>query len=82
MGRHSRHSRHRLGRPGLVHCLEHDSVAETLAGVRRTWFAALLAPARHNLSEPRRRSPVAVVRRIWAPAPAPAPAAPATAAAA
>jgi hypothetical protein len=73
MGRHSRHSRHRLGKPGLVHCRAHGSVAQALAGGSRHWFATLLVPARHSPGASRRRSPMAVARRIWTPAAAQVP---------
>ncbi|GAA5116057.1 hypothetical protein [Haloechinothrix salitolerans] len=48
--------RHRLGTPGLVHCVEHRPVAEALAEFRRSWFAALLVPAKHSLAGLRRRT--------------------------
>lgn len=47
---------HRLGTPGLVHCVEIRSVADALAEYRRGWFATLLVPARHSLAGLRRRA--------------------------
>lgn len=48
--------RHRLGTPGLVHCVGIRSVADALAEYRRGWFATLLVPARHSLAGLRRRA--------------------------
>ncbi|MPY77790.1 MAG: hypothetical protein GEV04_04705 [Actinophytocola sp.] len=61
--------RHRLGTPGLVHCVEHRPVAEALAEFRRSWFSALLVPAKHSLAGLRRRARASTPReRVWAPA--------------
>lgn len=60
--------RHRLGTPGLVHCVEHRPVAEALAEYRRSWFAALLTPARHSLAGLRRRARATARGRTLAPA--------------
>lgn len=57
--------RHRLGTPGLVHCVVHRAVAERLADLRR---AAWWQPARHTLAGLRRRAALAAVERAWAPA--------------
>ncbi|GLZ36751.1 hypothetical protein [Actinokineospora sp. NBRC 105648] len=57
--------RHRLGTPGLVHCRTHDAVAAALEGRTRTWWSALLVPARHTLAGLRRRAGVAAVERAW-----------------
>jgi hypothetical protein len=56
--------RHRLGTPGLVHCIEHRAVAERIAEYRRTWWI----PARHTLAGLRRRAAAAAVERAWVPA--------------
>lgn len=57
MSRRSRSpGRHRLGAHGLVHCTQYTMVAVALAEHRRTWFAALLIPAKHSLAGLRRRS--------------------------
>ncbi|HET9139649.1 hypothetical protein [Actinophytocola sp.] len=60
--------RHRLGLPGLVHCLEHRHVAEALVRHRRPWWTTILVPARHTLTGLRRRAAAAAVERAWAPA--------------
>lgn len=58
--------RHRLGNPGLVHCLEFAFVAEVLGGRRKSWLSALVVPARHSWAGLRRR---AVARDLqWGPA--------------
>ncbi|MGW4060759.1 hypothetical protein ACWEGE_20910 [Amycolatopsis sp. NPDC004747] len=64
--------RHRLGTPGLVHCLVHLSVAEALAGHQRTWLNTLLVPARHSFAGLRRRARAAALERIWVPSVSPA----------
>ncbi|WP_436496519.1 hypothetical protein [Actinokineospora sp. HUAS TT18] len=63
-----RPGRHRLGTPGLVHCVVHTSVADALAEYRRTWWSTLLLPARHSLAGLRRRAAAAAMERAWAPA--------------
>lgn len=50
--------RHRVGAPGLVHCLEHPEVALALGEFRRGWLSALLVPARHSWAGLRRRTVV------------------------
>ncbi|GAB3474714.1 hypothetical protein [Amycolatopsis cihanbeyliensis] len=60
--------RHRLGTPGLVHCVMHRPVAEALAEFRRNWLTALLVPAKHSLAGLRRRARAAAYERAWAPA--------------
>ncbi|MFJ9786276.1 hypothetical protein ACIRSS_42370 [Amycolatopsis sp. NPDC101161] len=60
--------RHRLGTPGLVHCVLHRSVAEALADYRRTWLSTLLVPAKHSFAGLRRRARAAALERIWVPA--------------
>ncbi|WP_216206888.1 hypothetical protein [Amycolatopsis aidingensis] len=60
--------RHRLGTPGLVHCVMHRPVAEALAEYRRNWLTALLIPAKHSLAGLRRRARAAAYERAWAPA--------------
>jgi hypothetical protein len=57
--------RHRLGRPGLVHCVHHPEVAAALRQYRRAWLMALLKPARHSLAGLRRRAVT-----VWSPSPA------------
>jgi hypothetical protein len=65
----SKHAgRHRLGTPGLVHCLVHRPVAGALEDYRRTWVSALLVPARHSFAGLRRRARAAALERIWVPA--------------
>jgi hypothetical protein len=64
-----REGRHRLGTPGLVHCIEHRAVAVALAEYRRGWWSAITVPARHTLAGLRRRAAAAAVERAWAPAP-------------
>lgn len=44
--------KHRLGTPGLVHCVSYRQVSDALAEYRRTWFSALLVPAKHSLAWP------------------------------
>ncbi|MFC7616149.1 hypothetical protein ACFQV2_24425 [Actinokineospora soli] len=56
--------RHRLGTPGLVHCVAHRAVAERLAELSRlSWWQ----PARHTLAGLRRRAALAAAERAWAP---------------
>ncbi|HEV2780135.1 MAG TPA: hypothetical protein VGX25_12150 [Actinophytocola sp.] len=62
-----REGRHRLGTPGLVHCIEHRPVAEALAEYRRGWWTAITVPARHTLAGLRRRAATAAAERAWAP---------------
>ncbi|MBN6038569.1 hypothetical protein [Amycolatopsis sp. 195334CR] len=66
----SKHTgRHRLGTPGLVHCVRHRPVAEALVEYRRTWLTALLVPAKHSLAGLKRRArAAATIDRMWAPA--------------
>ena len=72
----SKHAgRHRLGTPGLVHCLVHRPVAEALAGYQRTWLSTLLVPAKHSFAGLRRKARVAALERIWVPTVSPRPAA-------
>ena len=65
-------ARHRLGTPGLVHCLVHHPVAEALAGYRRTWLSTLLVPAKHSFAGLRRKARAAALERIWVPSVRPA----------
>lgn len=65
--------RHRLGQPGLVHCVTHRQVAEAVGG-RRVWWQRLLTPARavrirsrHSLAGLRRRAVVVAMERAWVP---------------
>lgn len=60
--------RHRLGAPGLVHCVEHRPVAEALAEFRRSWLTALLVPAKHSLAGLRRKARATAHEHVWAPA--------------
>lgn len=61
--------RHRLGTPGLRHCLEFRSVALALEEYRRNWWTAILVPsAKHSLAGLRRRAAAAAAERAWAPA--------------
>ncbi len=59
--------RHRLGTPGLVHCLRYRAVAVALEECRRTWLSAALVPAKHSLAGLRRRAAAAAAERAWAP---------------
>ncbi|RZQ63008.1 hypothetical protein [Amycolatopsis suaedae] len=60
--------RHRLGTPGLVHCVLYRPVAQALEEYRRNWLTALLVPAKHSLAGLRRRAMAAAMERAWAPA--------------
>lgn len=60
--------RHRLGLPGLVHCVEYRPVAEALAEYRRNWLTALLVPAKHSLAGLRRKARATAQEHVWAPA--------------
>lgn len=61
--------RHRLGTPGLVHCVLHRSVADALDEYRRNWLTALIVPAKHSLAGLKRRARAAAVHeRALAPA--------------
>ncbi|MGW3997449.1 hypothetical protein [Amycolatopsis sp. NPDC004772] len=64
--------KHRLGTPGLVHCLVHLSVAVALADYRRTWLSTLLVPAKHSFAGLRRKARAAALERIWVPSVSPA----------
>ncbi|GHG21299.1 MULTISPECIES: hypothetical protein [Amycolatopsis] len=69
----SKHAgRHRFGTPGLVPCTVHPSVAEALAGYRRTWLSTLLVPAKHSFAGLRRKARAAALERIWVPSVSPA----------
>lgn len=65
--RGSQPGRHRLGTPGLVHCLRYHAVAAALEEYRRTWWSTALRPARHTLAGLRRRAAAAAAERAWAP---------------
>lgn len=54
-GRSQLPGRHRLGTPGLVHCLAYPEVERALATTRRSRLSALLLPARHSWTGMRRR---------------------------
>lgn len=56
--------RHRLGTPGLVHCVMHRPVADALADRRRSVLSMLVAAAKHRLTGVRRHTRVAVSGRI------------------
>ncbi|MET8653391.1 MULTISPECIES: hypothetical protein [Nocardia] len=58
--------RHRLGMAGGVHCIQIPAVAAALAEHRRSWFTALISPARHSFAAMRKRPAFASVR--WVPA--------------
>ncbi|MET7773365.1 hypothetical protein [Nocardia sp. NPDC005366] len=58
--------RHRLGMAGGVHCIQIPAVAAALAEHRRSWFTALINPARHSFAAMRKRPVLASVR--WIPA--------------
>ncbi|WP_280220256.1 hypothetical protein [Nocardia neocaledoniensis] len=61
-----RTARHRLGMPGGVHCVEFPAVAATLAEYRRSWFTALISPARHSFAAMRNRPSMS--SNYWGPA--------------
>ncbi|MGH8959720.1 MAG: hypothetical protein ACRDWT_00680 [Jatrophihabitantaceae bacterium] len=63
----SHQGNHRLGTPGLVHCVLYRPVADALAEYRRNWFTALLIPAKHSLAGLRRRAAMAATETAWAP---------------
>lgn len=54
-GRPQLSGRHRLGTPGLVHCLVYPEVERALAHSRRSRLSTLLLPARHSWAGLRRR---------------------------
>jgi hypothetical protein len=66
--------RHRLGGPGLVHCVTLRQVEDAL-GDRRAWWWRLLTPARvavrirsrHSLAGLRRRAVAMAMERAWVP---------------
>lgn len=58
--------RHRLGTPGLVHCVVHRPVSEALMEYRRSWLAALMVPAKHSLAGLRRKAREAAREHTWA----------------
>ena len=60
--------KHRLGTPGLMHCVAYRQVADALEEYRRTWFSALLVPAKHSLAGLRRKARAAALERVWVPA--------------
>ncbi|MEU6646010.1 hypothetical protein ABZ863_26145 [Saccharomonospora sp. NPDC046836] len=60
--------RHRLGTPGLAHCVLHREVTVALDEYRRNWLTALLVPAKHSLAGLRRRARAAAYERAWTPA--------------
>ncbi|MGH3494073.1 MAG: hypothetical protein ACRDRL_28165 [Sciscionella sp.] len=62
------HGKHRLGAPGLVHCVQHRQVAVALADYRRSWFTAILVPAQHSLAGLRRRAAAMSGDHAWVPA--------------
>jgi hypothetical protein len=59
--------RHRLGTPGLVHCVLHPEVTATLAANRRGQPTALLLSARTSISRFRRALRGALGARAHAP---------------
>jgi hypothetical protein len=65
--RGSQPGRHRLGNPGLVHCLRFHAVAAALEEFHRTRWSTALVPARHSLAGLRRRAAAAAAERAWAP---------------
>lgn len=67
MGTAADRGRHRLGTPGLVHCVCHLEVALALGDHRRRWLWTLLTPARHSLAGLRRRAMQAHAQRVWTP---------------
>jgi hypothetical protein len=67
MGTTAHRGRHRLGTPGLVHCMRHPRVAAALAALHRRWLWTLLTPARHSLAGLRRRAMAAAAQQAWTP---------------
>jgi hypothetical protein len=65
--RGSQPGRHRLGTPGLVHCLRFHAVAVALEEFHRNGWSAALVPAKHSLAGLRRRAAAAAAERAWAP---------------
>lgn len=63
-----RHGRHRLGTPGLVHCVRHRHVADALTDYRRNWLTTILVPAKHSLAGLRRRAASTAIEHAWIPA--------------
>lgn len=64
----TRTGKHRLGTPGLVHCVMYRPVADALAEYRRNWLTALLVPAKHSIAGLRRKARAAAHEHAWAPA--------------
>jgi hypothetical protein len=63
-----RAGKHRLGNPGLRHCLNYRGIADALATHRRGWWTGILMPtARHSLAGLRRRATASAAERTWAP---------------
>lgn len=60
--------RHRLGTPGLVHCVMHREVAEAIEDYRRSWLTAWLKPAKHSWMGLRRKARSARKQTVLAPA--------------
>ena len=67
MRRNEYQGRHRLGTPGLAHCVQHRQVAMALEEFRRTWLTAITVPARHSLAAFRRRAAAAAREHAFAP---------------
>ncbi len=65
--RDAQSGRHRLGTPGLVHCLRYQAVRVRLEEYRRAWWTTAVVPARHTLAGLRRRAAAAAAERAWAP---------------
>lgn len=63
----ARQGRHRLGTPGLVHCVRHPEVAMALDEYHRGWLWTLLTPARHSLAGLRRRAVALAAQQAWTP---------------
>ena len=59
----SQPGRHRLGTPGLVHCLHFRAVAVAFEAYRRLWWL----PAKHSLAGLRRRAAAAAAELAWTP---------------
>ena len=68
MRRNGYQGRHRLGTPGLVHSVQHRQVAMALEEYRRTWWTAIMVPAKHSLAGLRRRAAAAAREHTFAPA--------------
>lgn len=61
----SQPGRHRLGTPGLIHCVRFPRVTQLLAMRQQRWVSVLFNPTRRGLTSPRQHSVPA--ERTWGP---------------